>query len=117
MAIRERRTTDDVTLLREAERIYEAWDFFERELEPALRHAGADIVATLASEHARNNFRRVPVREAEEVFVWLSRFADEAADADHSARFDLARAIAPWAVTPPETWRLTPTSRSLLPAS
>jgi quinol monooxygenase YgiN len=89
--------------------------FFGRELEPALRDAGADIVASLATEHAPNNFPRLPIREGVEVFVWLSRFPDEAAHARHTAQLDLSRAVADWTDTPPETWRLTPTSRSLLP--
>jgi hypothetical protein len=46
--------------------------------------------------------------------VWLSRFPDEAAHARHSAQFDLRQALADWTDTAPETWRLTPTSRSLL---
>jgi NIPSNAP len=89
--------------------------FFDHELAPALRNSGADIVATLATEHAPNNFPRLPVREGEEAFVWLSRFPDEAAHARHSAQFDLPQAVADWTHAPPETWRLTPTSRSLLP--
>jgi quinol monooxygenase YgiN len=88
--------------------------FFERDLEPALRDAGADVVMSLATEHAPNNYPRLPVREGEEVFVWLSRFPDEAAHARHSAQFDLRQALADWTDTAPETWRLTPTSRSLL---
>jgi NIPSNAP len=89
--------------------------FFDHELAPALRRAGADIVASLATEHAPNNFPRLPVREDLEAFVWLSRFPDEAAHASHSARLDLSRAVADWTGAPPETWRLTPTLRSLLP--
>lgn len=89
--------------------------FFDHELAPALRRAGADIVASLATEHAPNNFPRLPVREDVEAFVWLSRFPDEATSARHAARIDVSRAVADWTGAPPETWRLTPTSRSLLP--
>jgi hypothetical protein len=88
--------------------------FFQRELEPAVRDAGADVIATFATEHGPNNFPALPIREGEEVFVWLSRFSDEAAHAGQVARLDLSRALAGRVVAPPETWRLTPTSRSLL---
>jgi hypothetical protein len=88
--------------------------FFKREVEPALRAAGADVVAGFATEHAANNFPRLPVREGEEVFVWLAGFADQAAHDRHAA-FDVAGAVADWTRSAPETWRLTPTARSLLP--
>jgi quinol monooxygenase YgiN len=88
--------------------------FYRREVEPALRDSGADVVASFATEHAANNFPRLPVREGEEVFVWISRFPDEAAHSSHAARLDLAGALADRIDTPPETWRLTPTSRSMM---
>jgi hypothetical protein len=91
--------------------------FFARELEPALRDAGAHVLAVLATEHAPNNFPKLPIREGEEVFVWLTRFPDEAAHARHEAQFDLQRALAGWTGAPPESWRLTPTARSLLPGA
>jgi hypothetical protein len=88
--------------------------FFERELEPRLRRAGADVVAAYSTEHSPNNFPALPIREGEELFVWLSRFADQAAHAEHAARLDLAEALAGRVDEAPTTWRLTPTSRSLL---
>ena len=87
---------------------------FERELEPALREAGADIVAAFSTEHSPNNVPALPVREGEEVFVWLSRFADQSAHADHLARLDPTETLADHLAEAPETLRLTPTSRSLL---
>ena len=88
--------------------------FFESELKPALLEAGAELLGSFASEHAPNNFPRLPVREEAEVFVWLSGFADEAAHAEHAARFDLSRVLADRTGGTAETWKLTPTSRSLL---
>jgi hypothetical protein len=88
--------------------------YFERELEPALRAAGADVLAAFSTEHSPNTFPALPVREGEEVFVWLSRFAEQSAHADHVARLDLPSTLAPHVEAPPETWRLTPTSRSLV---
>jgi hypothetical protein len=91
--------------------------FFRRELEPALRAAGADVIAAFATEHSPNNFPSLPVRDDADVFVWLSRFRDGAAHAGHLARFDLSGALASRAKAAPETWRLCPTSRSLLDGS
>jgi quinol monooxygenase YgiN len=87
---------------------------FERELEPTLREAGADVVAAFSTEHSPNSFPTLPVREGEEVFVWLSRFPDPSAHADHHTRLDLTETLADHVVEAPETLRLTPTSRSLL---
>jgi quinol monooxygenase YgiN len=87
---------------------------FERELEPTLREAGADVVAAFSTEPSPNNFPALPVREGEEVFVWLSRFADQSAHADHLARLDPTETLADHLAEAPETLRLTPTSRSVL---
>jgi quinol monooxygenase YgiN len=87
---------------------------FERELEPALRAAGADVVAAFSTEHSPNTFPALPVREGEDVFVWLSRFADQSTHTDHLARLDPTATLADHLARAPETLRLTPTSRSLL---
>jgi quinol monooxygenase YgiN len=89
-------------------------DFFARDVEPMLRDGGADVVATFATERSPNNFPALPVREGEEVFVWLASFADQAAHAEHVDRIDVAATLAGRTDGPPETWRLTPTARSLL---
>ncbi len=89
-------------------------ELFERELEPALRESGADVVAAFLTEHSPNDFPALPVREGEEVFVWLSRFADPSAHADHLARLDPTETLGDHLAEAPETLRLTPTSRSLL---
>ena len=88
--------------------------FFEGELEPSLRRAGADIVAAYSTEPSPNNFPALPILEGEEVFVWLSRFADQSSHAEHGARLDLAEAVTGHVEKTPTTWRLAPTSRSLL---
>lgn len=54
-------------------------DRFAQDLEPVLAAAGADVVARLRSEHSPNTFPALPIREGEDVFVWLARFDDEAA--------------------------------------
>ncbi len=53
--------------------------FFAAAMMPTIVAAGGTILATLATESARNNFPRLPVREEEPVFVWLCSFPDLAA--------------------------------------
>lgn len=89
-------------------------ELFARELAPALREAGGELIAAYATEHSPNNYPALPVREGEDVFIWLSRFADSSTHADHLARLDLTEALSGHLESAPETWRLTPTSRSLL---
>jgi hypothetical protein len=57
--------------------------FFEHTARPALKQAGARIIATLTTEPSENSFPRLPVREGETVFVWISTFADMQAHARH----------------------------------
>lgn len=96
--------------------------YFLRELEPALRQADISVLATYATEHSRNTFPALPVRDDENVFVWITMFADEA---DHERRVaELERSPA-WRERilqalgrqlggQAEVLRLTPTPRSLL---
>jgi hypothetical protein len=48
--------------------------FCRREVEPRLRRAGVNVRARFATEHSENNYPALPVRQGEEVFVWLSLF-------------------------------------------
>jgi quinol monooxygenase YgiN len=88
---------------------------FEREIAPALREADANVRATFVTEHAENSFPALPVREGENVFVWLSLFADERARDEHVALLGLHALLAEHLTSDPETCRLQPTPRSLLP--
>ncbi|MGH2532793.1 MAG: NIPSNAP family protein [Thermomicrobiales bacterium] len=54
-------------------------DLFERELMPVMTETGAAMLASFVTESSTNTFPRLPVREGEQVVVWLSRFADGAA--------------------------------------
>jgi quinol monooxygenase YgiN len=49
-------------------------EFFAREIQPILVDAGGTVLLTCVSEHASNTFPRLPVREGENVFVWLAGF-------------------------------------------
>jgi hypothetical protein len=53
--------------------------WFHATLVPVFERAGATTVAELVSERSANTFPRLPVREGEEVFVWVARFPDRAA--------------------------------------
>jgi quinol monooxygenase YgiN len=88
---------------------------FDREIEPALRQAGGGVRARFVTEHSENTFPALPVREGEEVFVWLSLFADERARSEHAAAIDLAALLDNHLAGELETLRLQPTPRSLLP--
>jgi hypothetical protein len=82
-----------------------------------LRGAGANVRARFATEHSPNNFPALPVREGEEVFVWLSTFADGAARSRHLELADRNALVAGYVTADPEIWQLDPTARSLLPDS
>lgn len=87
--------------------------FFARGLEPVLREAGVSVLATYATEHSRNSYPALPVREDAEVFVWMAIFGDEADHARRMAEFEHSpvwRDLNGQA----EVLRLSPTSRSLI---
>jgi hypothetical protein len=96
--------------------------FFAGEVEPALQKAGISVLATYATEHSVNTFPALPVRDEEEVFVWLTIYVDEA---EHARRVAELEQSSTWSdrISPaltehldgqPEVLRLTPTSRSLV---
>jgi quinol monooxygenase YgiN len=97
-------------------------ELFLRELEPNLRTAGISVLATYATEHSPNSFPALPVREGEDVFVWMAVYADEADHARHAAALEqaplwrdrISSALAERLDGPAETLRLWPTARSLL---
>ena len=96
-------------------------DFFERELRPEVTVAGASILAYFVTEESANNYPALPVREGEQVFVWFSRFEDEAAYERHAAALarsrrwsEVSEALARRVKGPPEVRKLSPTARSLL---
>ena len=96
--------------------------FFARELEPALRATGVSVRGTYATERSPNTFPALPVREDENVFVWMTVYADEADHARHASALDrsplwqnrISQALAERLDGGVETLRLRPTARSLL---
>jgi heme-degrading monooxygenase HmoA len=97
-------------------------EFFAREVGPVLGAADISVPAFYATEHSRNTFSALPVREDEDVFVWLTVYADEAEHARHVVALERAplwrdrtsQALAERIAGRAETLRLRPTARSLL---
>jgi hypothetical protein len=96
-------------------------DFFAGQLAPATRDAGAQVLASYVSERSANNFPRLPVREGENVFVWVAGFEDQHAYAaylatlEHSPHWQaLQGPLAQRLQKPAETHRLAPAARSLV---
>ena len=90
---------------------------------PLMTRLDAPALALLLSEHARNDFTRLPVREGENVLVTIQQFSNRheldryrsttAVDAAWKKTF---ASFDPLRSRPPEEFRLAPTSRSLLGA-
>ena len=98
-------------------------DLVESALVPALRGAGASILALLVTEDSPNNFPRLPVREGEDVLVCFTAFPNEAAYDRHLDDFarqphsnDLLRELGSL-TRKTEAWKLRPTPRSQCTAS
>lgn len=97
-------------------------DFFEQKIKPELLEAGAEIVGVMVSAHTPNTWPRLPVRESENVFIWLTRFSSVGGYSIYTGR--LAQSCIWRDVIVPELdmllWRpieisrLSPTSRSEL---
>ena len=95
--------------------------FFDSLLLPHFTAAGAQLVARLATEEARND-SRLPVREHDRAYVCLTRWPNlEARDAFirryatlHGWRDSAPEAILPAFMRKPERLRLEPTARSPL---
>jgi hypothetical protein len=96
--------------------------FFEREIKPELHNAGISVAAALETESSPNTFPRLPVREGENVFIWIATFAAADDYARSLARLEQSRnwreTIAPQLMrrlkSPQQVLRLTPAPRSLL---
>jgi quinol monooxygenase YgiN len=95
-------------------------DFFEQKVKPEILNAGAEIVGVLASAHTRNTWPRLPVREGENVFIWLSRFSHVGDYSIYTGRLEqsdmwrnaIASELDAFLWKPIEISRLTPTARS-----
>lgn len=96
--------------------------FFDGEIKSELHKAGISIAAALETESRPNTFPRLPVREGENVFIWIATFATAEDYARSLTRLEQSRewreTIAPQLTrrlkSPPQVLRLTPAPRSLL---
>jgi hypothetical protein len=93
---------------------------FARHVVPLWERAGATLAGAYVTEAGPNTFPRLPVREGENVFVWLARFADARA---HGQWLERLAADAEWTDHAEPAWcgrlhgavqplRLAPTARS-----
>jgi NIPSNAP len=97
-------------------------EFFESTMRPMVSAAGGSVLAELISETQPNNFPRLPVREHESVFVWITRLPDAAAESKFTQlltersgwRDQVPESLWPALMRKPEVLRLSPTSRSRL---
>lgn len=53
--------------------------FFIEHVRPQLESAGLRVIGAFVPERTPNNFPRLPVRQAENVFVWFTRVSDAGA--------------------------------------
>jgi len=91
-------------------------DVFTARMLPAITAAGGDVVATLSTETAANTFPRLPVREHDPVFLWITHFRDEAAERAFTRRLNatsgwrdgIADALLPAFMQKAEVLRLAP---------
>ncbi len=95
--------------------------FFEDELKPRWEQHGASVIAEMVSEHSANTYPSLPVRERENVFVWFSLFADQAAVQKQQRALaqsrewrEAAGKLTQWTHHRIETLHLEPTARSRL---
>jgi quinol monooxygenase YgiN len=88
---------------------------------PVLADTGGEPVAVLVTDPSPNNFPALPLRD-ENAVVWINRFADDAAYAEHRSRLDAAPtwrhellpALLQTAKLPMQQLRLRPAARSQL---
>ena len=97
-------------------------NFFEHTLRPVIEGLDATISASFVTENSENTFPALPVRESENVFVWLSTFLDLAAYENYLAalsrseewRSEVSTPLTRFLERAPEVLRLSPTARSQL---
>jgi quinol monooxygenase YgiN len=91
---------------------------FDARLRPELEAAGLPVLAAFTPEPTPNNFPRLPVRQAEKLFVWFTRADSPAAYAAAvkrlAARPGFAAAMGTQLERPAQVLRLAPTPRSAL---
>jgi hypothetical protein len=98
-------------------------DFVERVLKPKLEDHAVSTFAYLETESSPNNFPALPVREGEQVFVWIIHFQDQIPQQTELQKllcFDNMPDVAlpgfsPFTKQPLDVLRLLPTEHSKMP--
>ncbi|MEP7015290.1 MAG: NIPSNAP family protein [Verrucomicrobiota bacterium] len=96
--------------------------YFDQTIKPAWTRDGAEILSYFVTEHSKNTFAALPVREGENVFVWFSHFDNAAAYQLHLSSLarselwcgEISRELTRRLKRAPEVLKLSPTARSLL---
>jgi hypothetical protein len=95
--------------------------FFEDEFAPLLEKAGLPVLGAYVPEATENSFPRLPVRQREKLFVWITRLPSAEAYEAALMRLDLevghaavVRRLTAHEERRAQTLRLQPTARSCL---
>ncbi len=96
--------------------------FFASQMKPAMRQSGISVAGEFVTEPGPNNFPRLPVREAENVFIWIATFEGPESYPAQVARLEnskvwrqtIAPELARRLKSPAQVLRLAPAPRSLL---
>jgi hypothetical protein len=96
--------------------------FFLDRMAPRLRAAGIPVLGAYVTETSPNTFPRLPVRQAEKIFVWITRAADgghyaaamRQVNASADWRAAIEPALADFEERSTQTLYLSPTPRSAL---
>jgi len=96
--------------------------FFLEHVRPQLEAAGVPVIGAFVPERTPNNFPRLPVRQAENVFVWFTRAPDAGAFRSAMGRamarnvwvHDIAPRLQQFEERPAQVLELAPTPRSAL---
>ncbi|WP_028935198.1 NIPSNAP family protein [Pseudonocardia spinosispora] len=95
-------------------------DFYETVAVPAVQKAGAHFLGMFETNHSPNDFPVLPVRENQNVFITFTGFADLNKYHDFLTALgkpwkeDVYPRLTSQLIRPPQTLRLTPTTRSQL---
>jgi hypothetical protein len=95
---------------------------FNERVSPIMATTGAPPLARYQTEYGRNDFPKLPIREGEHVFMWITSFASTEGYEAHRSMLGHSTAwkesVEPELVqhfkSPPQVLRLAPTARSLL---
>ena len=96
--------------------------FFVERVRPQLESAGLPVIGAFVPERTPNNFPRLPVRQAENVFVWFTRVSDaeafrsgmRRATAGEAWQRDVAPRLHDFEERATQVLMLAPTARSAL---